>query len=119
MPGFRANKRRVRCILEVDSIPAQRQDLALPHRRRSCQGKERTHLTITFRLVPERTELGRRDDPITARRFRPLSDCCDGISVETSTLHGEVEDPVQDWSVVIHARSLELALTWQIVQECV
>jgi hypothetical protein len=55
IPGLGANQRRVRRVLQVDSIPPQRQDLALPHRRRSGQGKERTHLAVTLGLVPKRS----------------------------------------------------------------
>ena len=119
MAGFRADKRRVGRILQVDSIPPQREALALPHRRRAGERQERTHLSITFGLVPERTELRRRDDPIAARWFRPLPYRCNGIPVELSTLHGEVEDAVHDRAVMIHARCRELLLRAQAVQECI
>src|SRR5467141_1428251 len=65
MAGFRADKRRVGRILQVDSIPPQREALALPHRRRAGERQERTHLSITFGLVPERPELNWRHDAIT------------------------------------------------------
>jgi hypothetical protein len=71
--GLGANQRRVRRTIQVDSIPPQRQDLAPPHRRRSGERQERPHLAITRCLVPERPELSRRYDAVTAWRFGPLA----------------------------------------------
>jgi hypothetical protein len=59
MSGLRADQRRVRRILEMNAFPAQREDLPLPHRRRSGERQERTHLAIAFGLIPERPELRR------------------------------------------------------------
>src|SRR5881398_3228767 len=104
MSGLRADQRRVRRVLEMDAFPPQQEDLALPHRRRSGERQERTHLTIAIGLVPEHPELRRRDDPITARRLGTLPHRGDRIPVEPSALHGEIENAVHDRAAMIYAR---------------
>jgi len=77
--------------------------LALPKCRRPRERQERAHLAITLRLVPERPEFRRRHDAVAAWRLGALPHCRNGIPVEPSALHREVENIVHDRPVVIDA----------------
>jgi hypothetical protein len=85
------------------SLGADKDKISLPHRRRSRESEERSHLAIAVGLVPEQPKFRRRDDSIAAGRLRTLPHSRDRIPVEAPALHGEVENPVHDRAVVIHA----------------
>lgn len=76
--GLRADQSCIRRVLQVDSIPPQRQDLAFPHRRCPGEHKEGAHLTVTRSLVPERPELLRGYEAVTAI----VGELCEGDGIE-------------------------------------
>lgn len=54
-------------LRRVEHVPTVARESRLAHCCRASEREERSHLAITFRLVPQRAEFRRRDDSIVIR----------------------------------------------------